>query len=93
VHNLVRAVAPPYPGAFALANGMPLRVLRTIPVPGVAATAGLELRWIDGQVRALCHDGALRLLQFELDGRALDAAAFHARFGDAPLTLQNGSTT
>ena len=93
VHNLVRAVAPPYPGAFAMANGVPLRVLRTIPAPGVAAAAQPELRWIDGEVRALCHDGALRLLQFELDGRALDAAAFHARFGDAPLKLENGSTT
>jgi methionyl-tRNA formyltransferase len=90
VHNLVRAVAPPYPGALALANGMPLRVLRTISAPGVASAVQPELRWIDGEVRALCHDGALRLLEFELDGRAIDAAAFHARFGDAPLKLENG---
>jgi methionyl-tRNA formyltransferase len=95
VHNLVRAVAPPYPGAFALAGGMPLRVLRSLPAPGVGAGAGAGasppvLRWIDGDVRALCHDGALRLLEFELDGQPLDAAAFHARFGGAPLALENG---
>ena len=29
VHNLVRAVAPPYPGAFCALNGRTLRVLRT----------------------------------------------------------------
>ncbi len=90
VHNLVRAVAPPYPGAMALASGMPLRVLRTIPSVGVASAPQPELRWIDGEVRALCHDGALRLLEFELDGRAIDAVAFHEQFGDAPLKLENG---
>jgi methionyl-tRNA formyltransferase len=89
VHNLVRAVAPPYPGAFATAGGMPLRVLRTLPAPGPAA-AQPELRWIDGEVRALCHDGALRLLEFDLDGRVRDAAAFHARYGGDALVLDNG---
>jgi methionyl-tRNA formyltransferase len=89
VHNLVRAVAPPYPGAFATAGGMPLRVLRTLPAPG-PATAQPELRWIDGEVRALCRDGALRLLEFELDGRVRDAAAFHARYGGDALALDNG---
>ena len=89
VHNLVRAVAPPYPGAFAQAGGMPLRVLRSLPAAGAGA-AQPELRWVDGEVRAQCHDGALRLLEFELDGRAIDAATFQARFGDKPLALENG---
>jgi methionyl-tRNA formyltransferase len=89
VHNLVRAVAPPFPGAFALAAGMPLRVLRTLPAPGPRA-ASAELRWIDGEVRALCADGALRLLDFELDGQPCDAAGFHARHGSTALPLENG---
>ena len=89
VHNLVRAVAPPYPGAFAQAGGMPLRVLRSLPLPGAGA-ARPELRSVDGEVRALCHDGALRLLEFELDGQPIDAAAFRARFGNTPLALENG---
>ena len=91
VHNLVRAVAPPYPGAFALAGGLPLRVLRSLPAPGAGAGAARpELRWVDGEVWALCHDGALRLLEFELDGQAIEAAAFQARFGGQPLALENG---
>jgi methionyl-tRNA formyltransferase len=89
VHNLVRAVAPPYPGAFATAGGMPLRVLRSLPTAGSGA-AQPELRWIDGEVRALCHDGALRLLEFELDGQVGDAAAFHASYGGNALALGNG---
>jgi methionyl-tRNA formyltransferase len=91
VHNLVRAVAPPFPGAFARAGGLPLRVLRTLPAPAPGPrAAGAELRWIDGEVRALCADGALRLLEFELDGQPCDAAAFHARYGTAALPLENG---
>ena len=29
IHDLVRAVAPPYPGAHTLVNGAPARILRT----------------------------------------------------------------
>ena len=77
MHNLVRAVAPPFPGAFALAGGMQLRMLRTLCAPdpdavpaGSAAPGGAVplLRWRDGEVQAQCADGVLRLLEFELDG-------------------------
>ncbi len=89
VHNLVRAVAPPYPGAFTTAGGKPLRILRSLPTAGPCATSS-ELRWVDGEVRALCHDGALRLLEFEFDRQVRDAAAFHARYGAAALALGDG---
>jgi methionyl-tRNA formyltransferase len=89
VHNLVRAVAPPYPGAYALAAGMPLRVLRTLV--GTGAGAGpAQLRWQEGEVQAQCADGVLRLLEFELDGQVRDAQAFRARFGDSSLPLTGG---
>jgi methionyl-tRNA formyltransferase len=86
VHNLVRAVAPPYPGACASAGGLPLRVLRTLPA-GAPRSASAVLQWRDGEVCALCHDGTLRLLEFELDGTIRHPDAFHARFGAAPLPL------
>ena len=89
VHNLVRAVAPPYPGAFARAAGMELKVYRTLPASGPRSEQP-ELRWVDGEVRAVCADGALRLLQFELDGGVRDAAAFKARFGATALALGGG---
>jgi methionyl-tRNA formyltransferase len=89
VHNLVRAVAPPYPGAYAQAGGLGLRVLRTLPAETPRA-ARAELRLVDGEVQAVCADGTLRLLEFELDGQVRDAAAFGARFGATALPLTNG---
>ena len=89
VHNLVRAVAPPYPGAVAQAAGMQLRVLRTLPTRSQHA-AQPELRWVDGEVVAQCPEGALRLLEFELDGKVRNAAEFLARFGTQALPLANG---
>jgi methionyl-tRNA formyltransferase len=86
IHDLVRAVAPPYPGAHARAGGLALRVLRTLPAAAPRSASPL-LQWQQGEVRALCPDGALRLLEFELDGAIRDPAAFRARFGDAPLSL------
>jgi len=91
VHNLVRAVAPPYPGAFSEAAGMPLRVRRSLPTTWVlpAAPAAPMLRWQAGRVYAVCGDGALELLQFELDGRIDSPEGFHRAFGTRalPLTL------
>ena len=91
VHNLVRAVAPPFPGAFARAGGETLRVLRTLPVAG-AGSAEPQLCWRDGAVLALCPDGVLKLLEFELGGAVRDAAAFQARYGFKSLALSAGAS-
>ena len=90
VHNLVRAVAPPFPGAFASAGGQPLRVLRTLPVAGPGA-AEPQLCWRDDAVLALCPDGALKLLEFELGSEVRDAAGFRARYGNRCLALAAGA--
>lgn len=90
VHNLVRAVAPPYPGAFTALDGSPLRLLRSYfrneparhrdKLPCFYAEAGA--------LYADCRDGRrFRVLAAELDGAPLGAAAFEARHGDAPLPL------
>lgn len=92
-HNLIRAVAPPYPGAYSEAEGMALRVLRSLPAPHAAMSAGPEceapvLCWHNDDVYARCHDGALKLLQFELGADIADAATFHRRFGERALLLK-----
>jgi methionyl-tRNA formyltransferase len=91
VHNLVRAVAPPFPGAFARVAGEELRVLRTLPVPGAGA-AEPQLICRDGAVLALCPDGVLKLLEFELGTDVRDAAQFQARYGTRSLALANGAS-
>jgi methionyl-tRNA formyltransferase len=89
VHNLVRAVAPPYPGAFTAVGGVAARVLRTRVVavttpPTLAPT--LEAR--DGRLFAHCGGGGtVAVLALEIDGNAVDATAFAARFGSAPVSL------
>ncbi len=88
VHNLVRAVAPPYPGAYCDAGGMTLRILRSLPSPpGELRADPPLLRWRDGDVYALCRDGALKLLQFELGDDIGSAPGFHRRFGERSLPL------
>ena len=94
-HNLIRAVAPPYPGAYSEAEGLPLRILRSLAasLPAEPGTDGSVddapvLRWRNGDVYALCRDGAVKLLEFELGTDIGNAAAFHRRFGDRAVLLK-----
>jgi methionyl-tRNA formyltransferase len=99
VHNLVRAVARPYPGAFSEAEGMRLLLHRSLPAPAPApaplppGSSSLQLPappvlcWQDGTVYARCGDGALALLEFELDGRIDSPEAFRHAFGTRALAL------
>jgi methionyl-tRNA formyltransferase len=63
VYNLIRAVAPPYPGAFTDINGQRLIVAaaRRLNAAAAPATAGLApgLHAVDGHIIALCGDGGV----------------------------------
>lgn len=87
IHNLVRAVAPPYPGAFADVRGARVRVLRT-QHEGVAA-AGAPAMYASGEdILVRCGDGGvLRLVEAELGGEPLTVARLHERFGPDPVSL------
>jgi methionyl-tRNA formyltransferase len=89
IHNLVRAVAPPYPGAYARAADLPLRVLRSLPLAGAASAQPPVLRWQHDELWACCHDGALKLLEFELGDDIRNAAGFHRAYGERALPLQS----
>jgi methionyl-tRNA formyltransferase len=82
IHNLVRAVAPPFPGAFTdLANGQ-LRVLRT-RVIDEGRRQGQSCLRVDGErLLADCGGGgALEIVSAEWAGRPIDAAAFASTLG------------
>jgi methionyl-tRNA formyltransferase len=89
IHNLVRAVAPPYPGAFTSIGGVPARLLRTrVRDPAVAPTLTPTLAADAGGLIAHCGGGGtLDVLALEIDGQAAAAAALTARFGPAPVLL------
>ncbi len=70
IHNLVRAVAPPYPGAFCtLPAGSSLRLLRTLRQPQRVPKHHVPTLYCEGEtVLADCADGGvLRLLEWEGD--------------------------
>ncbi|MDE2565804.1 MAG: formyltransferase [Burkholderiales bacterium] len=83
VYNLVRAVAPPYPGAFAELGGRRLVVARARrPLPGREPDLrgrGPGLHVVGGQIVGACGDGQALLVQELLDqGRAIAPSALAA---------------
>ena len=78
IHNLVRAVAPPFPGAFTELNGYRLLLLETRldQEPARYATQAPCLYAVEGQWYADCADGKrLKILQLAIDRAALGGAA------------------
>ncbi len=89
VHDLVRAVAPPYPGAFTEVEGTRLRVLRTRRGANKGAARSAAFLYAEGgRCYAACADGeVLEFLDLELDGRRLSAQEFANRIGDRKVPL------
>ena len=68
VHDLVRAVAPPYPGAFTKHDGKMMIVARTSlkgPFPGKLNLGALGIQVVDNRVFGICGDQqALEILEW-----------------------------
>ncbi len=80
IHNLIRAIAPPYPGAFSTLGGQELKIFRShIEHTLAPCTEGTAFYCENGRCYARCGDGkVLRVLAFALDGSVRDAANFAA---------------
>jgi methionyl-tRNA formyltransferase len=95
IHDLVRAVAPPYPGARTCIAGRPVRVLRTRVLdagapaqPPVLAVRDDANRRLAPMLVAHCGGGGtLSIDALEIDDRAVSPAVFRERFGTAPVPL------
>jgi len=89
VHNLVRGVAPPYPGAFTTVAGKTLRILKSLRQPGRHSRFPAPTLFVeDGACFAQCADGSvLRLIDFELEGRRLGPAEIATALGSISLSL------
>ena len=92
IHNLVRGVAPPYPGAFTRFHGGTLRILRTRLEPA-AQPGQVPALYANGSgCFAACADGrTLRILEMEFEGAAFTAPDFLTRFGAKPVSLSETS--
>ena len=83
IHNLVRAVAPPYPGAMTTVSGHVIKIHRTqlAPTHFQHQNPGM-LNVSSERVIALCGDGRmLRILEAEIDGRPHNEIMLAVRLG------------
>lgn len=89
IHNLVRAVAPPYPGAFGDVGGKRWEIHRTLVVKGRSeADRRPRLFEENGLCYLSCGDGgALRLLRAAMDGETVNLEALAHRLAGRPLHL------
>ena len=90
IHDLVRAVAPPFPGAFTEVNGCRLAVLETrvdAQPAGCPAQAPC-LYAVDGAWYADCIDGRrLRIVQLAIGGEPVTPDSAPPALAHLPLTL------
>jgi len=82
IHNLIRAVAPPYPGAFFDVAGLRICITssfyRNESAPGTVPRLYVQ----HSRIWADCCDGQrILLLQLQIDGISVDADQFVARCG------------
>jgi len=84
IHDLVRAVAPPYPGAFTEVEGRTVRILRTLNDGRTGPHPGPALYCESGRCYAQCGDARLlRVLAMQVDGTMLNSTSFE-QIGHAP---------
>lgn len=88
IHNLVRAVAPPYPGATTTVGGRRARILRTRVLEAAGPPAVPVLTNDGNGLVAQCGGGGRLLVQaLEIDGHSITAATMPAQLGGTTLTL------
>jgi methionyl-tRNA formyltransferase len=88
IHNLVRAVAPPFPGAFGLVGGERWEIHRTRLSAHRAPGRGPRLFGVDGECYAACGDGAmLQLLGAASRSGPIDLARYALALGKHPVPL------
>lgn len=83
IHNLVRAVAPPYPGATTTVCGQAIKVTRTQLAPAHFKHDNTGMLNVSSEkVIALCGDGRmLRIVESELDGQPHNEIMLAVRLG------------
>jgi methionyl-tRNA formyltransferase len=91
IHNLIRAVAPPYPGATTTVNGRAVKITRSALAPERFThhnPGGLNVS--SERCIALCGDGKmLRILQMEIDNKTYAEGELSSVLGAGIHTLGN----
>lgn len=89
IHNLIRAVAPPYPGAFTNNDHGCLRLLRSTYRGEEARHARPTMYVEDGRVYVDCSDSErIELIESEISNHPITAVTFPIIFASASLHLE-----
>jgi len=82
IHNLIRAVAPPYPGAFFNTGPHRVEVLGSYIRGERAVFSEPGIYFEDGNFQADCSDGQrFMITHLVIDGSKADRSLFHQAFG------------
>ncbi len=89
IHNLVRAVAPPYPGATTCVQGQTIKITKTKRMPPTLTHAKPGyLNVANDKVIALCGNGSiLRVWDAEIDGQPHNELMLAVHLGDGVHAL------
>lgn len=88
IHNLVRAVAPPFPGAFGEVSGERWEIQRTRMTARAGARGGAQLFGADGRCYIACGDGEVLQLLAAANARGpIELTALSARIEKQPVPL------
>ena len=88
IHNLVRAVAPPFPGAFGDVGAERWWLHRTRVAPQTLTPGEPRLIGAHGECQLVCADGSvLRILRAATASGPLDLARLASDFERRPVTL------
>ncbi len=87
IHNLIRAVAPPYPGAFTTLLGKPLRVLQSRVVDDLPHAKTVFFCDNHGCFVACAGGGTLQLLQLEWDKQVLNPVQYAQQYAGQAVEL------
>jgi methionyl-tRNA formyltransferase len=89
IHDLVRAVAPPFPGARTVLEGRPSRILRTLRAPQIVSEHAQPTAFAHGgRCYVTCGDRrVLCLLDVEIDGQRVDTASLADQLSMRPIRL------
>jgi methionyl-tRNA formyltransferase len=70
IHNLIRAVAPPFPGAFTSIQGKPVKILRSVLATEKTPRSTSPQVYVENtRLYADCASGVLCLLAIEVEGK------------------------
>jgi methionyl-tRNA formyltransferase len=86
IHNLIRAVAPPFPGAFTSIQGKPVKILRSLLAAEKNARPTSPQFYVeDNRLYADCVTGTLRILAIEVDGKNIAPETLALHFASGTL--------